>query len=727
MIRKHAHATATVNIVLLTLLCFGSIVIPGFAREEAEFLAESTVPPDYAPDPVAPLPPLSNKPTWVVDPYKAGSSLPPKGTASLFDQLFVRKDASGESNSGYTVPSPLPVLLQEIEDASKPTGLGAARGVLIPMGRSLQRIASLEDITMRDLASAELELLQSMPEEWFLGEFFRKEQFKDLQKYLIPFFERPRIVVSPVAWPNQESGAAGTLMKERIYVGYHQSVDVLEVISYNDMAGRFEFQIVRNYSKPKEQEVLYANRGLCVGCHQNHAPIFSVAPWTETNATNSLSSGQPYFSTAAMVKKYIDPSGLDASGEKYFGVDVVNSLSTARAIDTNTDRANDFSLFQKLWQEGCPDNLCRAQALALIFWRGIDSSDAYLKSDLYRKEFVPNYAKNWDRLWPGGLNVPDPDIAVRNSLRTRRHDSVGTSAVDMDKRLGSFLNFVHAKENPGKPRRPKTLLRKSMDIHRPRMVEGFARYFLSKADYAQILNYLDPNSENDSRKNADLLLAKIQLHLASRGDYSYALNGERPFRRKDILRFIYASLGVDPLVHVAPDRQDLMTPQAAEKTLLEGTRIGLQISNPVDLFQNTATRCINCHAKKANETHFPNYLRPVFEGAPEGTQLEFLENCAARIYVHLRMWDLEAEERRVKDRDDILAMPLDGPITNTAMRGALLEFIIELLEPKKSDPAIAKLLEVERLFNESPSEALSLLQNEVEYNALPACPKFFGE
>ena len=77
---------------------------------------------------------------------------------------------------------------------------------------------------------------------------------------------------------------ARPLLKDRLYLGYQEKSDLIEVISYNEAAGRFEFQVVRDYRAGGTPQVVYARRAVCAACHQNLAPIFSRQLWDETNA-----------------------------------------------------------------------------------------------------------------------------------------------------------------------------------------------------------------------------------------------------------------------------------------------------------------------------------------------------------------------------------------------------------------------------------------------------------
>ena len=170
----------------------------------------------------------------------------------------------------------------------------AAKAVLIPLGRSLQRNSAAPD-----------------------------------------FFAYPRAVVAVDAEP---AGTGDPYLKDRLYLGYQEKANLLEVISYNEDAGRFEFQVVTDYRAGGTPRVMYANRTLCVACHQNAAPIFSRAVWDETNANPRVAA-------------------LLASQRKDFhGIPVDRGVDVPNAIDDAALRANRFAVQQLLWKDGCGGN-----------------------------------------------------------------------------------------------------------------------------------------------------------------------------------------------------------------------------------------------------------------------------------------------------------------------------------------------------------------------------------
>src|ERR1700694_3939490 len=138
--------------------------------------------------------------------------------------------STGQSLIDRLVPDPVPFPLTNLI-ARVETRLGAKFDcVLIPLGRSLQRSAGAPE-----------------------------------------FFRYPRPVLASTAEP---APGAGIYAKDRLFLGYQEKASIIEVISYNDVAGRFEFQLVKNYGEGKTPQVYYARREVCTVCHQNHAPLF---------------------------------------------------------------------------------------------------------------------------------------------------------------------------------------------------------------------------------------------------------------------------------------------------------------------------------------------------------------------------------------------------------------------------------------------------------------------
>lgn len=301
-----------------------------------------------------------NDPTWIIDPKSTEPDLPPAGR-SLFDFVVAEKQ-SGQVV--FNIPFPFSTLLDKIDQTleKNKSDYPGIKKVLIPLGRSLQRSASGKE-----------------------------------------FFEYPRAVAVVDAEPKILPDHAGMLLKDRLYLGYHEKSNILEIISYNETAGRFEFQLVKDYREGGTPEFYYAPRAICTACHQNHSPIFSRPTWEETSAN-------------PVVKIY-----LKASGKSFYGFDLNHGVDIPNAIDEATDRANLFSLQQWLWREGCGlENTeesvkCRAGLLtAMLQYRLSDKRHFDVSSDSYRNDVLPIIQKNWRQHWPQGISIPNPDIPNRD-------------------------------------------------------------------------------------------------------------------------------------------------------------------------------------------------------------------------------------------------------------------------------------------------------------------------
>ena len=293
-------------------------------------------------------------PKWAVSPASPGRDKPPAGR-SLFDFITHREQ---DGRLVEDVPFPFPALLQRLgERAGCNPAPECVRTVLIPLGRSLQRMSAAPD-----------------------------------------FFGHPRIVAAVVG----EGAGAAALLKDRIYIGYQEKAALLEVISYNEAAGRFEFQLVHDYRAGATPRVNYARREVCAACHQNIAPIFSRPLWAETNANPAV---------ATQLAKH---------GDAFSGVPVDRGVDIPSAIDTSTDHANLLGVWQRLWRDACggrdaAGRRCRGAALLAALQyrlsgeRGFDES-----APGWRNDFLPVFTREWHVHWPAGLAIPNPDLPNRN-------------------------------------------------------------------------------------------------------------------------------------------------------------------------------------------------------------------------------------------------------------------------------------------------------------------------
>lgn len=373
--------------------------------------------------------------TWISDSSRPGPSQPPVGR-SLFDYLFSETD-NGESE--YVIPFPFARLVERIEQQLSETSAsaGGIRQVLIPMGRSLVRNASRPG-----------------------------------------FFSSPRLVLAVDAQPRFKVRHAGLLLKDRLYIGYMEEERLLEVISYNEAAGRFEFQLVENYGPDTEPKVSYVNRRLCVACHQNAAPIFSRQQWDETNANPDIDAL------------------LEQQGAPRYGIPMGTGVDIPFAIDSATDRANYYTYYQLMWQQGCqtfPGDVenaehtavrCRAALLrAVLQFLLSDGSGFDTSAAVYRDHFKHYVQDNVARRWPNGLLVPNPDIPNRNPLL--KHGS-GAAA---DGAVMPSANVIGEAFDPLVPRAPLKWLDAGSDQALHLLVSGLAG-FVAESDRKRLDQHL---------------------------------------------------------------------------------------------------------------------------------------------------------------------------------------------------------------------------------------------
>lgn len=345
-----------------------------------------------------------------------GPDLPPAGR-SRFDLLV------GDA----PVPYPLPRLMARIRSQLEAPGDGLSplKLTLIPLGRSLQRAAAAPD-----------------------------------------FFMFPRVVAAV----DGASKAGYAPLQDRLFFGYNERAGVLEVISYNEQAGRFEFQVVRDYRAGAQPQIHYARRMLCLACHQNAAPIFARPLWDETPANPAIAAR------------------LKATGRDYYGI-ALSGTDIAYFIDAAAERANLFPVMQQIWRAAC-DAQCRAQWLGAALAYALSGSlpdDAALE--------LPDLAARWGKVWPQGLPIPGSSIPNRdplaNGVESQTRRSVARAAAL------AKLAPVPARFEPLNPRPPL----QSWTVPDPaQLVAGLAG-LLNQADVQTLDRTLATNSAAPSQRH----------------------------------------------------------------------------------------------------------------------------------------------------------------------------------------------------------------------------------
>ena len=276
---------------------------------------------------------------------------------SLFDAVFLRRQ---DGASRYDVPFPFTTLTERIAAtlSAQPDQSSPLLQVLIPLGRSLQRFAAEPD-----------------------------------------YFKHPRVIVAVDSPP---ADGSQPLLKDRLYLGYQEKANTIEVISYSETAGRFEFQVVEDYGSGLTPVVRPASRPLCMGCHQNGGPIWSNPPWEETNGNPKIASL------------------LQTHGRSFFGVPVDRAgrgTDHAFGIAESIDRANRFGAHQALWRHACGNAAdCRAGLFKAMLQYRLSGNRGYAADAGFEDEFLAG----WRQRWPDGLPLPDARIPNRNPVTDGR-------------------------------------------------------------------------------------------------------------------------------------------------------------------------------------------------------------------------------------------------------------------------------------------------------------------
>ena len=381
----------------------------------------------------------------VVDQADIGSDQPSAG-ASAFDLLVSQKV---DGKVVLKVPFPFTELIKLIESkvlpptefSPDPTGI---HKTLIPLGRSLQRVAAKPD-----------------------------------------FFLFPRVVLAVTGLPRQQgAGDLGLYLKDRLYIGYQEKAEVLEVISYNELAGRFEFEQVKDYREGGAAIVQRSQRSLCLACHQSHSPIFPQNPWDETTAS------------AAIVQKIVAAGADRLTPGFYHGVKIDSGIKVPYEIDNSTTRASGLNLLQKLWRESCGKEPVKAQSCrraivqAIVQYRlsGVIEQSSRFLNDFWTSAF--DFWKDQQLL------VLDNHISKRNPLEElsslRRADLSHLTGTPVKEELQKLVESsdIAAEDEPINPRPPMTEPI-TFEQGQPllNMIKGFAHFF-TEIDTQTIDQYL---------------------------------------------------------------------------------------------------------------------------------------------------------------------------------------------------------------------------------------------
>lgn len=423
---------------------------------------------------------------WSVAPSDFQNSLPARGY-SYFDYVFSKKNELGQRV--YDVPYPFQKVMERIEKylgyGQQPTAVST---VMFPLGRSLQRNAAL------------------------LGE--------DDPNNIDLFFRFPRVVLGVVKEPWRIESLD---LRGRLYLGFNEKTKVIEAISYNDTEGRFEYQIVKDYGPDSRPSVVYAKRQLCLSCHQNQTPIFSLGNWGETNSQpviyNKLNevmqkgvNGRYAFGKVSCSEPNAPAYCYDPQKNNqfsYFGAPII--VDQPIVIDSMVRKANEYHAYQKLWMEICGDLECKKKMYKAIVSYLLSDREGIIDKQGQMARFMKDLDLRFQKRFPHGLKIPSSAIPNRDPLKDRRMTQAEVDkslAEGVKDGLGNIRNsFVSAESEPLTPRAPieiwTSMALDNNDKNANKLIIGLAEFF-SVNDLKRIDRILDvlPSSHHQTLSGA---------------------------------------------------------------------------------------------------------------------------------------------------------------------------------------------------------------------------------
>ncbi len=486
--------------------------------------------------------------------------LPPEGTRSLFDHLIAQNDVLP-----YPFEKLVALIAKQNPDGQAPLVL------LIPKGRSLLK------------AQAD--------------------------------FAHPRVVLAADFQAPNTPAALGLAPRGQLFLGFVENAGEIEVISYNEAAGRFEFQLVQDYREGGVPRIAYARRAICTTCHQAGAPIFPQRPWNETN-------GQP-----EIAAKLHEVRGNELA---YLGIPLSVPLAVPERIDELAEVGNFIVVTQKIWIDACGDSAdCRKQILKVALrylWNPAEFDATQADAQALRSLQERHWPAEGVAVGQKSLRNRDPLAESRGikgwwlSLITPKSTEPGAKS---NEDLDAFerLPKLPADLDPLSPRPPQRVLT-AKDIDGAFGVASM----ITTPDFKQM--------EQAAGFNLDRLLGAVDHADAS-------LFAAEPFSRVKTVKGLLAALGNKAQVgYCCLDTKDLSPP-----VVLGVPPLKISAGSPLKNFEHY---CFACH--RGNPSKRLNFMA----GA---TEEETLKNLKAKSEIRDALdWD----RYRNTDKANKLMPPADS-------------------------------------------------------------------
>ena len=311
------------------------------------------------------------------NPAEIGPNIPILGS-SLFDKVFSVRDSNGYVT--YNVPYPFSQIMKKLDEGAYTKISSSA----LPLSRSIQRPVDMS---------------------------FHPFKF-------------PRFLIGA----NSNNENISENIQSRIFIGYLEPKDQLEAISYNREAGRFEFQIVTNYSKPKSRKVYYVERSKCLTCHQGQTPIFSDVPWQDTSFNQLMNK---------LTSKARD------GWQPEWSQRILQEGRTAE-FDRDVRKANNLIQSNRIWVHACKSDDCRYRLVKLTLMRKL----YFVSLTKEDKAFLGNLSQR--------LPIIDSRLVSTDFGLIKAFSENGMDLLKKQSALAQLvknLNSLEGKKNPSFPRK----------------------------------------------------------------------------------------------------------------------------------------------------------------------------------------------------------------------------------------------------------------------------------
>lgn len=214
--------------------------------------------------------------------------------------------------------------------------------------------------------------------------------------------KHPRIVLAS----DTDKSNLNEHLHGRLFIAYVKPSKKLEIISYNPIKARFEFQIVDNFYPGGKAKLFNADRQLCLRCHQGEAPIFAGGDWLESTSLNQ--SLQNKVLQEIKTPEYL---GIPINREKKSSQ--FDLLTRPERVDDMTHIGALLIGYQKAWHGICKKSAnfreCYEELFLWMLLSNIDQELAWLP----RKHIFESFLKE---LKMGEVAIPKDRIPDHNPL-----------------------------------------------------------------------------------------------------------------------------------------------------------------------------------------------------------------------------------------------------------------------------------------------------------------------